>query len=129
MSSPNTPAQGNRYYSAPPGGVHSAMMNYYWSDSAVQTGANQPVTGNWVSEIPYVDHFAILTSGATGFIPVGARSWTVNIVSGGVYLNGTGAIPAPVVVNGGSLSNGAAASGIVVSGAGNASFVFVQWEA
>lgn len=44
MSSPTTNA---RYYSAPPANIHSMAATYIWDPNAVQSGAAQPVTGNW----------------------------------------------------------------------------------
>lgn len=77
-------------------GVNIAFSGSNFSISNVAvTGGNITINSG-----SYAPSFSIITSSQTQ-IPVGAKSWSISVVSGSAYVNGTGPISAYTNINGG----------------------------
>ncbi len=78
-------------------------MQYGWSDTAVNTGSNPALTGNWtplvtdpsgflqVASQPSAATYQNVVTGVSGSqfqIPVGVYNWSVVVMSGTAFLNG-----------------------------------------
>ena len=84
------PTPRNRDYSSPPDSFHSMSATYYWSDSAIITGAANPQTGAWVaatsspnggSIITYPQSSSVSTSTPSGSHPTGLALLTGQFLS------------------------------------------------
>lgn len=85
--------------------------------NATVTIGNIAVTGNSVTNSgTYSPNFALIT-GSQFIVPTSAKSWSVAIISGFAYLNGTGAIPAGITIAGGSYAGSQLLSSPMVVGA------------
>lgn len=154
------PSQKDRYYSAPPA-THNVSMMYGYSPTAYWTG-NNGVTGNWVAanfdpsgrlnvniagasftgELSldeaisvtgqYTFASPVLITGSQTQIPAGAKSWSVSIISGFAFINGTGPIYSYANLNGGGYTaNSSLTTAINIGCTGTASDpsqVLVMWE-
>lgn len=105
MSNP-TP---NRYYSAVVNSNHaSPTFQYVWDTGVVFSGNNPPSTGNWravqsTDLVPQAFYSTTITGITAGQyqIPVGALSYSANVISGSAFINGV-YYPASTSVNGGN---------------------------
>lgn len=111
----------DRAYSAMPA-IHNVAGLYGFSDTAVNTGngAGNPVTGNWVpvsldanGRTQSAGSSGIFTSLFTGIIntgqvqiPVGVKAWSISVISGYAFVNGTGPLPVNTNLNGGNFGGG-----------------------
>lgn len=94
-----------------------------------------PTTGRWRSLTTndingsgsYSSFFAIVTGGLV-YIPAGAKSWSVGVVSGDLYINNAGPIQGQVGINGGGYNgHSVLGSPIPVSGTVG-SHALLLWE-